>query len=79
MTCLLATDADEGAAEAGPVRYTRHVGSGMLYKLLANPIYVGELRHRENVYDGEHDAIIDLDQFNQIQTLLASQAATPRG
>lgn len=51
----------------------------MLYKLLSNPIYIGKLRHRENVYDGEHDAVTDLDQFNQVQTLLASQAATPRG
>ncbi len=72
-------DASDAAMESGPVRYTRCIGSGMLYKLLANPIYIGKLRHRENVYDGEHDAIIDLDQFNQVQGLLASQAATPRG
>lgn len=75
----VATNARDAAMEAEPVRYTRQVGSGMLYKLLANPIYIGKLRHRDNVYDGEHDAIIDLDQFDQVQTLLASQAATPRG
>jgi len=74
-----AEDADDAAMESGPVQYSRRVGSGMLYKLLANPIYIGKLRHRENVYDGEHEAIIDLDQFNRVQTLLASQAATPRG
>ncbi|KQZ93244.1 hypothetical protein ASD64_19135 [Mesorhizobium sp. Root157] len=59
--------------------YSRRVGSGMLYKLLANPIYVGKLRHRNNVYDGEHQAIIDTDQFGQVQRLLADQAAAPRG
>ena len=74
-----ADDASDAAMEPGPARFTRRVGSGMLYKLLSNPIYIGKLRHRENVYDGEHDAIIDLDQFDQVQRLLASQAATPRG
>lgn len=78
----VATDADEArdaVIESGAVQFTRRVGSGMLYKLLANPIYIGKLRHRDNVYDGEHDAIIDLDQFDEVQRLLASQAATPRG
>jgi hypothetical protein len=62
-----------------PVGYSRRVGGGMLYKLLANPIYVGKLRHRNNVYEGEHQALIDTDQFGQVQRLLADQAATPRG
>jgi len=74
-----ATNARDAAMESGPVQCTGHVGSGMLYKLLANPIYIGKLRHRDNVYNAEHEAIIDLEQFNQVQTLLASQAATPRG
>jgi DNA invertase Pin-like site-specific DNA recombinase len=59
--------------------YSRRVGSGMLYKLLANPIYIGKLRHRGNVYDGEHQPIVDTDQFERVQHLLAAQAATPRG
>lgn len=67
------------AAHAKPSRYVRRVGSGMLYKLLANPFYIGRLRHRQNVYDGEHEAIIHVEQFTQVQDLLASQAATPRG
>lgn len=59
--------------------YSRRVGSGMLYKLLANPIYIGKLRHRGNVYDGEHQSIVDADLFKRVQELLASKAATPRG
>ena len=59
--------------------YTRRVGNGMLYKLLANPIYIGRLKHRENVYDGEHQPLVDADLFDEVQRLLATQAATPRG
>ena len=33
-------------------------GRGNLYHLLSNPIYVGSIRHRDLVYDGEHQAII---------------------
>lgn len=59
--------------------YTRSVGSGMLYKLLSNPIYIGRLKHRQNVYIGEHQPVVDADLFDQAQRLLATQAATPRG
>lgn len=32
---------------------------GKLYHLLSNPIYVGRIRHRDKVYDGQHAAIIE--------------------
>lgn len=66
-------------SDRGLAGYSRRVGSGMLYKLLANPIYIGKLRHRGNVYAGEHHSIVDADLFMRVQELLASQAATPRG
>jgi site-specific DNA recombinase len=59
--------------------YTRRIRSATLYKILSNPIYIGKLRHRQNIYDGEHPPIIDADRFAQAQALLAEQAATPRG
>ncbi|WP_457939409.1 recombinase family protein [Mesorhizobium sp. 10J20-29] len=67
------------ANSVAPTRYVRRVGSGMLYKLLANPLYIGKLKHRQNVYDGEHQAIVNPDRFAQVQELLVAQAATPRG
>ncbi len=30
-----------------------------LYRMLTNPAYLGKVRHREDLYDGEHDAIVD--------------------
>ena len=50
---------DRDANSDVPTAYTRRVGSGMLYKLLANPLYIGKLKHRQNVYDGEHQPIVD--------------------
>jgi site-specific DNA recombinase len=34
---------------------------GRIYHLLANPVYVGEIRHKGHSYPGQHPAIIDRD------------------
>jgi DNA invertase Pin-like site-specific DNA recombinase len=44
---------------------------GALYKILRNHIYVGEIKHKGQVYPGRHEAIIDREQWNQVQKLLA--------
>lgn len=59
--------------------YKRPMSSGMLYKLLSNPLYIGKLRHKGNVYDGEHKAVIDVDLFDAVQKQLAIGAAVPKG
>lgn len=41
-----------------------------LYTLLTNPIFTGKIVHKEEVYDGEHEAIIDADQFHRVQARL---------
>jgi site-specific DNA recombinase len=45
---------------------------GALYKLLNNPIYIGEIRHRERQYPGEHEAIIPRELWDKVQTQLRS-------
>ena len=52
---------------------------GALYNMLANPIYIGKIKHKDNVYEGLHDGIIDEDIWNQVQQKLSEQAAKPRG
>jgi hypothetical protein len=32
---------------------------GTLYHLLSNPLYIGKTAHKENLYPGQHEAIID--------------------
>jgi site-specific DNA recombinase len=43
---------------------------GALYALLQNPLYIGKIRHKDNIYDGNHDAIIDKKQWKAVQAAL---------
>ena len=52
---------------------------GKIYYLLSNPVYIGKIRHKEDLHDGEHEAIIETETFDTVQALLAKQAASPRG
>ena len=45
---------------------------GPLAALLQNPIYIGKVRHRDQIYDGQHEAIIDPDLFAKVQAILKS-------
>ena len=51
---------------------------GHLYKLLANPIYVGEIAHKGMRYAGEHQAIIDRETWDAVQEQLARNAVVRR-
>jgi site-specific DNA recombinase len=52
---------------------------GLLYKLLINPVYAGHTKHKDLVYDGQHEAILSLELWDQVQALMAQQTATIRG
>jgi len=43
---------------------------GQIYKILSNPIYIGEIHHRGKVYPGKHQAIIDRDMWDAVQARL---------
>ena len=47
-------------------------GKGPLGFLLKNPVFIGKIKHKDAVYDGEHQPIIDHDTFESVQTMLAS-------
>jgi site-specific DNA recombinase len=44
---------------------------GAVAHLLANPVYIGEVHHRGNVYRGEHEPIVDRTAWDAAQRLLA--------
>ena len=48
---------------------------GALYHLLANPIYAGRIRHKDETYPGLHEAIVDADLWQQVQDQLAENRA----
>ena len=55
------------------------ISRGHLYKILSNPIYVGRLAHKGQVYEGQHPAIIDRETWDEVQAHLASHAPSRRG
>ncbi|MEO3417420.1 recombinase family protein [Roseovarius sp. CAU 1744] len=52
---------------------------GHLHHILSNPIYAGRIRHKGQVHDGQHPAIIDPQAWGKVQDLLQSGAAISRG
>ncbi len=59
-----------GIKSAGGKRFTR----GHLAQMLHNPIYVGEIAHRDEVYPGQHEAIVSRGSWDAVQQLLDGQA-----
>jgi len=47
-----------------------------LYHLLTNSIFTGKLKHKDQFFDGEHEAIITQDAFDQVQALLKNNGRT---
>lgn len=62
----------ERALSCGRKIYNVHFGRGPLGHLLKNQVYIGKTKHKVAVYDGEHEAIIDLETFEKVQTLTAT-------
>jgi hypothetical protein len=50
-----------------------------LYELLANPIYIGEIRHKQERHPGLHEAILPLTLWERVQQRLNENAARGRG
>jgi site-specific DNA recombinase len=42
----------------------------VLYKLLTNVLYLGKVSYKGDVFEGEHEAIIDEEMFGRVQGLL---------
>jgi site-specific DNA recombinase len=64
-----------GGVRHGGFRFRR----GALYHLLANPIYVGEIRHKKAIYPGQHEPIIEQATWQRVQEMLNAKTAYPRG
>jgi site-specific DNA recombinase len=41
-----------------------------LYRLLTNVVYLGKIKYRTEIHDGEHQGIVDPDLWQQVQDLL---------
>src|SRR5271169_2504445 len=61
--------------KSGGCRFSR----GALYELLANPIYIGEIRHKQERHPGQHEAILPRELWERAQQRLNGNAARGRG
>lgn len=48
-----------------------HFKTGNLTHLLQNPIYVGKVKHKDKIYDGEHVRIVTGELFDLVQSVFA--------
>ncbi len=51
---------------------------GQIYALLRNPIYIGKIKHKTNVWVGQHEAIIDIELWDRVQAKLQDASVRPR-
>ena len=49
-----------------------------LWLILRNPTYAGRVRHKTEVYPGQHPALIDPETFDRVQAILDSRPAILR-
>lgn len=61
--------------KSGKVVGGKPFSRGHIYRILTNPIYIGNIQHKENVYMGEHQAIITQQIWDHVQSTLKSNAA----
>ncbi len=65
-------------SQSGKDRVGKLIDKGALYKILNNPLYVGDIRHKGVCYPGEHEAIITRGQWEVVQAALASKPNGPK-
>ena len=56
----------------GKRREGRPFNLGHIYRILNNPLYIGLVKHKEQTYPGEHEAIIDQVLWDKVQERIKS-------
>lgn len=54
----------------GLARGGRPIDKHSLYQTLTNVAYIGKVRYKDEIHGGEHQPIVDVDVFAQVQALL---------
>ncbi len=58
----------------GKQRGGKPFSRGALYHLLSNPIYLGEIRHKNERHPGQHEAIVSRELWERVQERLRTRA-----
>ncbi|WP_108663816.1 recombinase family protein [Acuticoccus kandeliae] len=67
-------------AEGLTTKRGRPIDKGAIYKILNNRIYLGEIVHKGTAYPGQHRAIIDVEIWEKVHSILreSPRARAPR-
>src|ERR1700730_12713342 len=57
---------------SGTERGGRSFSRGHIYHLLSNPIYIGEIAHKGQLYPGQHPALIDAETWTAVRDQLVT-------
>ncbi|MFY8201699.1 MAG: recombinase family protein [Pirellula staleyi] len=57
-------------------RQRRHFDKSSLFKLLTNVAYLGKVRYKEEIHEGEHDAIVPIELWEKVQKQLKHNGRT---
>lgn len=49
------------------------LNNSQVHRMLSNPYYIGKVKHREAIYDGIHESLIDDDTWYTVQEVLAGR------
>jgi site-specific DNA recombinase len=58
--------------QEGRMREGKPIDKSLIYKILSNRVYLGEIRHRDRWYAGEHPPIVESSLWDAAQAILAS-------
>lgn len=58
--------------KSGRTRGGGRFNRGGIYHLLSNPLYIGKIKHHDQIFDGLHDPIIGHDLWEQVQSTLSN-------
>lgn len=61
-------------AKKGTLTGGRPYSKTTIYTLLRNPIYIGKLKHKEEIFEGQHDAILPVDLWQAVQNKLSNRS-----
>lgn len=58
----------------GKTRGGRPFDKSAIHTMLTNPIFAGRIKHKDQTFNGEHDAIIEKSVFDEVQRLLKTNS-----
>jgi site-specific DNA recombinase len=67
-----------GTAASGIERGGKPFSRGHIYNLLSNPVYSGKIAHKDQLYAGQHPALIDPETWTAVRDQLAINASDHR-